>query len=143
MASLAIASCGGDDDDNDNGVTCGSETCEAPAGAMGLIVACCADEAMSTCGTSFMGNACAAPGENDPRCPPLEIMGGFFMLASCCTDDDQCGIDASMFGRPGCVDLATAAEQAEMMGGGSGVELPEPRSCSGDTDAGSDDDAGT
>ena len=122
-------------------VACGSETCETPAGAMGFITACCADEATSTCGTSIMGNACAAEGESDPRCPSLDIMG-FLMLPSCCTADNQCGIDAAMFGMPGCVDLATAGEQAEMMGGGMGITLPEPQACTDDTDAGADDDAG-
>lgn len=124
-------------------VPCGSETCESPEAAMGFITACCADEATSTCGTSLMGSPCAEAGESDPRCPPLNVMG-FLMLPSCCTADNQCGIDAAMFGRPGCVDLGTAAEQAEMMGGGMGITLPEPRACDGaGDDAGADDDAGS
>jgi hypothetical protein len=119
-------------------VRCGSETCETSAAAMGFITACCAVEATSTCGTSIMGNACAVAGESDPRCPALDIMG-FIMLPSCCTDENQCGIDAAMFGMPGCVDLATAGEQAQMMGG---ITLPEPQACTDDTDGGTDDDAG-
>ena len=116
-------------------VTCGTATCEAPAAAMGFIAACCADDATSTCGTSIMGGPCGGASEGDPRCPGLDGMG-FFMLPSCCTDDSQCGIDASMFSMPGCIDLETAAEQAAMMG--MSVDIPSPQSC-GDADAGTED----
>jgi len=118
-------------------VQCGTDTCEAPAAAMGFITACCADAASSTCGTSVMGGPCGEAAPGDPRCPPLDIMG-FIMLPSCCTAG-QCGIDASMFGMPGCVDLATAAARAEMMGMGAGIELPEPRACEDAADAGTED----
>jgi hypothetical protein len=106
---------------------------------MGFISACCVDAASSTCGTSAMGGACAKPVPSDPRCPGLDVMG-FIMLPSCCTQG-QCGIDASMFGMPGCVDLASAAKQAASMGMSGGVQLPAPRACD-DTDAGAESDAG-
>jgi hypothetical protein len=121
-------------------VMCGSSTCQSPAAAMGFITACCADVTTSTCGTSAMGGPCAEPVDGDPRCPGVDVMG-FIMLPSCCTDG-QCGIDASMFGMPGCIDLATAAERAAMMGMGAGIGVPAPQACGADADAGMEDDAG-
>jgi hypothetical protein len=114
-------------------VACGSTTCQAAAGPIpGFATACCADESTSTCGMSVMGNPCSKPVQGDMRCPPVDIMG-FIMLPSCCTPDDKCGIDASMFGMGGCVDLKSAADQAASMGGGMGftIMFPSPRSCSG------------
>jgi hypothetical protein len=124
-------------------VKCGSMMCQSPAGAMGFITACCADEKTSTCGTSAMGGTCAVPSAGDPRCPKVEVMGFGITLPSCCTAQGQCGLDASMFGMPGCIDLATAATQAASMGMGMGGPLPAPRGCA-DTgaDAGSANDAG-
>lgn len=47
-----------------------------------------------------------------------------------------------MFGMPGCVDLASTAEQAAMgMGMGMGIQLPAPRACD-DADTGSARDTG-
>jgi hypothetical protein len=116
-------------------VKCGSATCMSPAAAMGFITACCADEATSTCGTAAMGGACAKPIPDDPRCPGIDVMG-VIMLPSCCSQNGMCGIDASMFGMPGCVDLGVAAKQAMSMGGG--IALPSPRACDG-ADGGADD----
>jgi hypothetical protein len=107
-------------------VKCGTATCSSPAQAMGFIMGCCADEATSTCGTAMMGGACAKPVADDPRCPGLNVMG-FVMLPSCCATNGMCGIDASMFGMPGCVDLESAAKQAMSMGGGA--DIPAPRAC--------------
>ena len=116
-------------------VKCGSMTCEASSLAMGFITPCCADEAASTCGTSIMGGACSVPSAGDARCPSIQAMG-LFTIPSCCTPGGMCGIDASMFGFPGCTDLATAAMQSQMMGSGS--DIPAPRACdgSGAADAG-------
>lgn len=108
------------------GITCGSTTCMPPEG--GGLTACCLDPFSSTCGTSKAGGMCGtAQVTGDPRCPAVDIMMGV-MLPSCCTDDGKCGIDATMFGMPGCVDLATAAEMAKSMGGAS-LTFPEPRAC--------------
>jgi hypothetical protein len=117
------------------GVKCGSMMCMASGPAAGFIDACCADEATSTCGTSIMGNPCSKPVADDPRCPGVNVMG-FIMLPSCCAQNGMCGIDASMFGMPGCVDLATAAKQAMSMGGGA--DLPAARACDG-ADGGAED----
>jgi hypothetical protein len=62
---------------------------------------------------------------------------GFIMLPSCCTNG-QCGIDASMFGMPGCIDLASASQQAAGMGMAAGITLPAPQACGADIDAGAD-----
>lgn len=116
-------------------VACGTATCSSTAAAMGFITACCADPATSTCGTATMGGSCAKPVPDDPRCPGLNVMG-FVMLPSCCATNGMCGIDASMFGMPGCVDLAAAAMQAMSMGGGA--DIPSPRACdAAGADAGS------
>ena len=116
-------------------VKCGTATCESPAAAMGFIIACCFDEKISKCGQSIMGRPCGAAVDADPRCPSLAIMSMGLLpdLPSCCTPEGQCGINAAMFGMPGCMDLATASQQAEMMG--AGITLPAPRPCS-DADGG-------
>jgi hypothetical protein len=120
-------------------VKCGSTMCEAPAGAMGFISACCADEAKGTCGmTSLMGGQCSVPAKADPRCPTVSAMG--FMIPSCCTPQGMCGLDASMFGFGGCTDLDSAAKQAGAMGGGAST-IPAPRRCD-EADGGADADAG-
>lgn len=104
---------------------CGSKNCEPPA--EGTAEACCMDAFSSTCGFMLPGGMCAPSVLGDPRCPSVSVGGGI-MLPSCCTDDGQCGIDATMFGMPGCVDLASAAERAKTMGGGM-IMFPEPRAC--------------
>jgi hypothetical protein len=119
-------------------VMCGTGTCMAPAIAAGFITPCCADQATSTCGTSLMGSACAAAPVSDPRCPSASIMG-FIMLASCCTAQGECGIDASQFGMS-CVSLSAAASGAMGMGMGLPITLPEPRNCDGSPVV--DDDGG-
>ena len=121
-------------------VECGEIECQSPGGPMGFMSACCFDAATSTCGTSAMGGPCSVPAKPDPRCPSVDIGGGVFMLASCCTDMGQCGIDATQFGA-GCVELAEAAAGAMMQGGGFMISFPEPRACE-EFDGGVDDDAG-
>ena len=127
---------GGGSGSSGTDVKCGSATCTSPGGMFGgFATACCADTATSTCGMSVMGAPCAKPATGDPRCPGLTVMGAI-MLPSCCTMG-LCGIDASMFGMPGCVDLKTAAERSSMMGG-SGTMIPAPRACDA-ADAGAAD----
>jgi hypothetical protein len=104
---------------------CGSKNCEPPED--GTAEACCMDSFSSTCGFKMPGGACAPAIVGDPRCPSVSVAAGI-TLPSCCTDDGQCGIDATMFTMPGCVDLATAAERAKTMGGGM-ISFPEPRAC--------------
>ena len=120
-------------------VQCGSTTCSAPGAAIGFIMPCCADEANSKCGMSSpMGGSCTVPSPGDTRCPSVQAMG-LFMIPSCCTPDNQCGIDASMFGFGGCTDLESAAKQSMSMG--SGTMIPAPRRCDANDlgDAGADD----
>jgi hypothetical protein len=122
-------------------VECGSKTCTAPGG--GFVSACCADAETETCGMSLMGAGCSVPEPGDARCPSVM---GFVTLPSCCTDDGMCGINAAMFGMPGCIELSEAASRAQMS---SASSFPEPRRCdasgtSADADAGaSDTDGGT
>ena len=119
---------------------CGSATCvSSPFGGS---AACCADEGAGACGT-MQGSECVKAAADDPRCPGINFMG-FLMLPSCCDPKGLCGIDTSSVGMPGCIDLASAAERAQSMGGGSGIiEFPTPRRCDGEapdaTDAGTDD----
>ena len=120
-------------------VKCGTATCTSNPQAMGFITACCADEGTSTCGTSMMGGACAKPIAGDPRCPSVS---GVISLPSCCDQNGMCGIDPSMFGMPGCVELGAAAERAmmSMQGMGFNIMFPAPRACDAtDLDGGADD----
>lgn len=129
-------------------VSCGTATCMAAGGGGGFAafaMPCCLDEAAGTCGMSIMGSACmegitGTPGQSDPRCPGIDVMG-FIQLPSCCTDTGLCGIDASMFGQGGCVDLESAKA---MSSGQFPITFPEPQACGdSDADAGMDDDAGS
>jgi hypothetical protein len=145
MMSAIGAGCGGDDaekpasgansgasgraaeNDADKGKTCGTKTCTVPEPA-GDLAACCIDPFTSTCGVQRPGGLCGTAQTNgDPRCPSIDIMGGL-VLPSCCTDDDKCGINATMFGSMGCVELGTAAEMAKTMGGAN-LMWPAPRAC--------------
>lgn len=113
---------------------CGSKTCTSPGGS--FAAACCVDAATETCGMSFMGAGCSVPEPGDERCP--DVMG-FVTLPSCCTEDGMCGINASMFGMPGCIELSEAATRAQMS---SASSFPEASRCDGSS-VGTDSDAGT
>jgi hypothetical protein len=165
LASLGV-SCGGDDDGEepnmagrgggnaatsgggmiecDDGVTCGSECCRMPADSM--VEPCCRDVFSGECGMlgGFAGDACVAILPMDTRCPAVTIMGANFMLPSCCTADNMCGINAGMFGMASCIELGEAEmramEMAMMFGQGDGgmpgmpgggfmIDFPEPRAC--------------
>lgn len=108
--------------DVDGGVPCGAEVCKPGA--------CCADPFVSLCGAPIGERACLIPSPegtmSDARCPSIDVMG-LFTIPSCCTEDGQCGIDATNFGS-GCVELSVAAEMAGQMGGGF-IEWPKPRAC--------------
>jgi hypothetical protein len=125
-------------------IPCGTAMCvSAPAG-FGFSTVCCADEGTSTCGTTSASGSCMKPQAGDPRCPALNFRG-VPSVPSCCTDKGACGLDGTMYGAPGCTDLATAAAQAAPLWF-FGVSLPEPRPCdptrAAHVDAGVDD-AGT
>jgi hypothetical protein len=133
-------------------VPCGEKVCAGvdPASAMmGLGMAmnfrladtCCADESAGTCGSVNMADmSCQPPPEADSDCPML--MG----TSGCCAENNECGVDASLFGR-GCVSLVAISgmipAQFRMTLG-----LPDPVDCDGQpivTDAGmmsTDEDAG-
>lgn len=154
-AALAAAAvgCGGDDDDDDapaktpdkgtagkgdekpaevmdvpeGGVACGNQVCKPQEGS--TVTLCCADAFSATCGM-MQGQSCVKRVETDPRCPSISVAGGMFMLASCCTEDNMCGIDTSVFTGEPCTELAKAKEQAMMMGGmGSFIMFPDPKPC--------------
>jgi hypothetical protein len=115
-------------------VVCGSTTCQSDPLLSAFVSACCADANTSTCGMTAVGGTCAPPAVSDPRCPGVNFMGAF-MLASCCTPDDQCGIDSAMFGL-GCMSLDQASNSGSSFGfGGAGI-FPTPRACDAVGDAG-------
>jgi hypothetical protein len=110
---------------------CGAETCADPM--------CCADAFASQCGLKLNARACLPPQPSstmsDERCPSVSIMGGAFMIASCCTDDMRCGIDANAAGM-GCISLEEVRAFSSMgaTDGGTGtgiggIRWPEPMAC--------------
>jgi hypothetical protein len=146
VSAFGLGACGGDDDKPtkttnaagsghasagtsgaDKGMPCGKTTCMDPD-PPGDFKACCLDPFASTCGSQKAGGPCGpAQPAGDSRCPSVDIMGGG-ALPSCCTTDGKCGINATMFGSMGCVELGVAAEMAKSMGGGS-LMWPAPKSC--------------
>jgi hypothetical protein len=105
---------------------CGAEVCADPM--------CCADAFVSKCGVRINARACLPPtmttAMSDERCPSVSIMGGAFMIASCCTDDGKCGINAAAAGM-GCISLEEVRAFSSMggMGMGFAIEWPEPQAC--------------
>lgn len=84
-------------------VPCGTATCEPDPAFMGFQLACCVDDATSTCGTMFAGfGMCAAPVDPDPRCESVAL--GPITIPSCCADGNRCGISAAMLGM-GCTSI--------------------------------------
>jgi hypothetical protein len=149
LGAVLAAGCGGGDDDDTatkddkgtagtsdekppemaevpmGGVACGNQVCTPQEGS--TVTLCCADAFSAKCGM-MQGQACVALAMTDPRCPSV-MAGGMFMLASCCTDDNMCGIDTSLFNGNKCTELGMAASQAMMMGGGSFITFPPPKAC--------------
>jgi len=150
MLSATLAySCGGDDDDTmkeDDGkddmpaagstaapmapegaVLCGTETCTVPEGS--TVEACCFDAFTSTCGMMMPGSPnCVAVVTSFEGCPSLMAGMGIFNLASCCTEDGQCGLDASLFGTPGCTELSAVMAMVPAMAQGF-ITIPAPMAC--------------
>ncbi|MDH5672130.1 MAG: hypothetical protein OEZ06_08275 [Myxococcales bacterium] len=122
-------------------VTCGDVTCPDPtmglgAMAMGFLpVACCLDEATSTCGTSSMGGPCMGPPEPHPECDSFMTPAG--EAPGCCLDN-VCGFfDATL--TMACTDYDTAGAFLSILG----VSVPDERVPCDLGDAGSTDtDAG-
>lgn len=134
-------------------VPCGDTTCTATDPFMGLgamfglpgPMACCVDEAASTCGmVNMMTSMCAVPPPPptpDPSCPG--VSAGGMMMNGCCVDG-QCGVDGTVFGM-GCVENASAAQQImaiPLIGGF--IMIPPPQACgAGGDDGGTDSDGGS
>ena len=108
-------------------VPCGTARCVSPAEGFGFITACCADEGRSTCGTKSPGGDCNLPPAGDPRCPALNFRG-LISVPSCCTAAGACGLDGTMYGVPGCTDLASAAVLASATFV-IGASVPDARPC--------------
>lgn len=117
-------------------IPCGTAKCLSPVNVFGVfpVAACCADEDTSTCGLITGNDVCMRPFVGDARCPPLTFRG-IISVPSCCNESGACGLDASMYGLPGCIELARAATLAS---GVPGISIPEPRSCSAHTATGAD-----
>lgn len=132
-------------------VKCGPKVCAGvdPSSAMmGLGMAamfrladtCCADESAGTCGAVDMTDmSCKAPPAPDSDCPALMGQPG------CCADNNECGIDASLFGR-GCVSLVAISGMIPAQFRAQ-FGFPDPVDCDGNPiamDAGmmSEEDAG-
>jgi hypothetical protein len=108
-------------------IACGTALCVSPTAGFGFITACCADPGKSICGIMSLSGSCMKPDPGDPRCPALNFRG-IVSLPSCCNSANQCGLDPSRVGMPGCLDLAEAAEQTRAWGI-SDEEIPKPRAC--------------
>jgi hypothetical protein len=133
-------------------VPCGEKVCagiDPSSGAMmiggmagfRLADTCCVDEAAGTCGAvSSTDMSCQPPPDIDQECPVLAGMPG------CCATNNECGIDASLFGR-GCASLVTISAMISAQFRMS-LGFPDPVDCDGKPiamDAGmmsTDEDAG-
>jgi hypothetical protein len=119
-------------------------TFSAIALASALAALSCGDKqhetAPATSGRGSVAASAAAAGSSadkepmsDPRCPAVELPGAA-TLPSCCDPNGQCGINPAMFGTPGCIDLATAKQEAEAFG--TEKAYPSPRACDSTPDTG-------
>ena len=103
---------------------CGTTNCTLPEGSKETL--CCQDQFAGICGVKNR-TGCVNPPKPPPKgCPKLPSVRGF-MGNACCTTAGQCGIQQRGFGQA-CVDVATAAAQASMMGVNIG-QVPPPTSC--------------
>lgn len=150
LGAVLAAGCGGGDDDDTatkddkgsagsaadekpaevaevpmGGVACGNQVCMPDEGS--TVTLCCADPFSAKCGM-MQGQSCVARVVMDPRCPSI-MAGGMFTLASCCTADNMCGIDTSIFTGEPCTELGAAAMQAMMMGRSGFITFPPPKAC--------------
>jgi hypothetical protein len=108
-------------------VECGSKTCKGTA-AMPPIPAttpCCFSEEDELCSVESLTapGTCNAPVEADDRCESVNLGG--MMAEGCCTENNHCGLNFSMFGG-GCLDLASPT--AAMIP----IMLPAAKTCDGE-----------
>jgi hypothetical protein len=133
-------------------VKCGPKVCAGVDPASGMMMiggmagfrladTCCADESAGTCGAvNSTDMTCQPPPATDSDCPML--MG----TPGCCAENNECGIDASLFGR-GCVSLVTISGMIPAQFRAT-LGFPDPVDCDGKPiamDAGmmsTDEDAG-
>jgi hypothetical protein len=133
------------------------------AAALPMAYACCLenDECGYAMAANATGDACNEPAENDDRCADFmldlgalapggaadagggglpAVEGGF----GCCTEDDQCGVDGSLFGG-GCQENSAARMQLTrdipLFGAVIAAGIPAPKACDAPLpDAGGDGD---
>jgi hypothetical protein len=133
-------------------VPCGSTMCQPPSSplaalggaipglgaltsALPMPVACCLDSTAGTCGLAMTkGATCEPRATADTRCPSVDL-GQFMAIAGnmgfgCCTSDNLCGIDGSVFGR-GCIEDAEAGAMLQSAGLGGFIMVPDARQCDG------------
>jgi hypothetical protein len=151
-AALAMG-CGGDDDDDgdkntdegssgsggekdaggddnplglpEGAVACGTKTCELQEDETATL--CCYDEFSAACGMMNPTGGCVRRVTPDPRCESVSLAGGMFVLPSCCTADNMCGIQAGVFtGQMTCTELGAAAMDPRGMGM---IMFPPPKAC--------------
>jgi hypothetical protein len=158
LAAILAVGCGGDDDDDDmktdessagkggggsaapkdagtagmddTEVACGKVICKPEEGETATL--CCFDEFSAKCGMKqgMSGQTCVMRVTPDSRCPSATGMGGGFTLPSCCTADNMCGINASVFtGGSTCTELGEAQMDAMERGAGNFIMIPDPQAC--------------
>jgi len=121
--------------------------------ALPVAMACCIDDATEECGyTAMAGATCEPPATEDERCDSVDTtsfgaLGMGFAAFGCCTQDNQCGVDGTTFGR-GCVPNEEASSMLmalPLVGpfiANIGL-IPEARACDDPGDGGVDEsDAG-
>jgi len=119
-----------------------------------MAVACCLDESASKCGTAAAeGAMCEAPAVPDSRCSGFSLgalgaaaggaASGLGALAQgCCTPNNMCGLDGSIFGR-GCVENNEARSMLSAIPlVGTLLMVPPARACDAPPPAGDDAGAG-
>jgi len=99
-------------------VECGTTTCEPDPMGSAFIRPCCVDMATATCGTMLpLIGMCAEPVDPDPRCDSIMVMS--FVIPSCCTADNRCGISSAMFSADACTSIEDITAMFEMPDGGA------------------------
>ena len=120
-----------------NEMVCGEKCCGQGPGQMAP--ACCSDPFEGVCGmsVSVFGStpACIKQVASVSGCPPLSV--GPISIPSCCTPEKMCGLDASLFGMPGCTELGEAQRRAMQM-----FMMPPMTPATAGTTASTDEDGG-
>jgi hypothetical protein len=102
--------------------------CSGTMGIAGALEPCCTND--GECGVDLGAltgmSSCVqqnAPGDLDPSCPELDVMG-MFTIPGCCMPSGQCGVRIVMLAPLGCVD---PDELGGFLGGGGGGGGPTAR----------------